>query len=187
MNPLSDEVWSRGLSYEDYRDSITRNTDVFDEVYDDPAYHRDELALLKQLPPLRVLAIGEDWCPDVYHTLPNWARIADELPGWDFRVFARDSHPDVMRYFLWKKEAAQRIPVYAFYDEAGRLLAWWSGRSGVAQKALDDALKGRTFADLDPKERKKVSHDIEEGYRREFRRANFVEVLTLLRAFFHVA
>lgn len=186
MNPLSVDLWNRGLPYEDYREGISRNQEVFDEVYQDPDYTSEDLAFLRQLPPLRVLAIGEDWCPDVYHTLPTWARIAGKLPGWEMRVFARDSHPDVMRYFLWKKEAAQRIPVYAFYDEAGRLQVWWSGRSAPAQKAIDEALAGRSFAELEPQERKRVSSVLEEGYRREFRRANFQEILTLLRAFFHL-
>lgn len=185
MNPLNDDKWNRGLSYHDYRKSISRNEEIFDEVYGSPDFTQDDLAFLRQLPPLRVLAIGEDWCPDVYHTLPTWARVAGELPGWDLRVFARDSHPDVVRYFLWKKEA-QRIPVYAFYDEAGRLQVWWSGRSAPAQRMIDDALAGRSFGDLDPDEKARVGGILEEGYRRELRRANFLEVLALLRAFFHL-
>lgn len=185
MNPLSHEVWNRGLSYADYRRSVTRNGEVFDEVYEDPAYRRGELALLGSLPPLRVLAMGEDWCPDVYHTLPTWARIAEELPDWDLKVFPRDTHPDLMRHFLWIKDA-QRIPVYAFYDDAGRLQTWWSGRSATAQKALDDALAGRAYADLEPEERKRVGQALEDGYRRELRRKNFEEILVQLRAFFHL-
>ena len=185
MNPLTADVWNRGLSYEAYRKGISRNPEVFDEVYQDPDSTSEDLAFLRQLPPLRVLAIGEDWCPDVYHTLPTWAQVAEKLPGWEMRVFARDSHPDVMRFFLWRKEA-QRIPVYAFYDEAGRLQVWWSGRSAPAQKAMDDALAGRSFADLGPVEKKRVSEILEEGYRRELRRANFQEILALLRAFYHL-
>jgi hypothetical protein len=94
MNPLPEEIWNRGLSYADYRAGITRNQDNFDEVWSQPTHRPDDLEILRQLPPLRVLAIGEDWCPDVHHTLPTWARIAEELPGWSLRVFARDQHPD---------------------------------------------------------------------------------------------
>lgn len=185
MNPLTPETWNRGLLYKDYRRTIRRNGKVFDEVYRDPAYHPEDLDFLRQLPPLRVLAVSEDWCPDVYHTLPTWVRIADELPGWEMRIFPRDIHTDLMSYFLWRSDA-QRIPVYAFYDEENRLQTWWSGRAAAAQKSFEESLAGRAFAKLDPEERKRVSELFEEGYRREFRRANFEEMLALLRAFFHV-
>jgi hypothetical protein len=185
MNPLSPDVWNRGLPYSSYRRTIRRNGKIFDEVHRAPDYSEEDLEFLRKLPPLKVLAIGEDWCPDVYHTLPTWVRIAEKLSGWDLRILARDSNLDVMSHFLWKREN-QRIPVYAFYDADDRLQAWWSGRSALAQRVFDEALAGRAFASLDPEERKRISEEIEEGYRRDFRRANLAEILRLLGAFFHV-
>jgi Thioredoxin len=173
MNPLSPEVWNRGLPYSSYRRTIRRNGRTFDEVFREPTRTPEDMEFLRKLPPLRVVAISEDWCPDVYHTLPTWVRIADELPGWELRVFP------------WRQDA-QRIPVYAFYDEEDRLQTWWSGRSAAAQRAFDEALAGRAFASLDPEERKRISEGTEEGYRRDFRRANLDEMLAQLRAFFHV-
>jgi hypothetical protein len=186
MNPLPDSVWSQGLSYADFRASIAKNTEAFDATYATPSHTADDVAFLSTLPPLRVVAIGEDWCPDVYHTLPTWARLAEELPGWELRVFPRDRHPEVMAPFVWK-EGAQRIPVYAFYSAAGYLQTWWSGRGSVAQAAIDALLGGRTFAQLGADERPKVGEAFEEGYRRQFHRTNLDEILALLRAFFHRA
>jgi hypothetical protein len=185
MNPLSPEVWNRGLPYASYRRTIRRNGRTFDELFREPTYTDEDLDFLRRLPPLRVVAIGEDWCPDVYHTLPTWVRVAAEIPDWELRVFPRDSNLDLMNHFLWMGEN-QRIPVYAFYDEDDRLQAWWSGRSAVAQRAFDEMLAGRPFASLPPEERKRISEATEEGYRREFRRANLDEILRLLRAFFHL-
>lgn len=185
MNPLSPEIWSRGLPYSSYRRTVRRNGKTFDEVHRDPAYTDEDLEFLRRLPPLKVLAIGEDWCPDVYHTLPTWVRIAEKLPGWELRIFPRDANLDVMNYFLWKRENL-RIPVYAFYDEDDRLQTWWSGRGALAQRAFDDALAGRAFGSLAPEERKRINEITEEGYRRELRRANFEEILRLLGAFFHL-
>ena len=185
MNPLSPEVWNRGLPYSSYRRTIRRNGRTFDEVFREPTRTPEDMEILRKLPPLRVVAIGEDWCPDVYHTLPTWVRIADELPGWELRVFPLDQNAELMSHFLWLGEA-KRIPVYAFYDEDDRLQAWWSGRSAVAQRAFDEALAGRAFASLPPEERKLISESTEESYRREFRRANLDEMLAQLRAFFHV-
>ena len=185
MNPLSPEVWNRGLPYSSYRRTIRRNGRTFDEVFREPTRTPEDMEILRKLPPLRVVAIGEDWCPDVYHTLPTWVRIADELPGWELRVFPLDQNAELMSHFLWLGEA-KRIPVYAFYDEDDRLQAWWSGRSAAAQRAFDEALAGDAFASLPPEERKQISESTEESYRREFRRANLDEMLTQLRAFFHV-
>lgn len=186
MSALTDEIWNRGLSYADYRAGITRSQDTFDEVWSQPTHGPEELETLRQLPPLRVLAIGEDWCPDVYHTLPTWARIAEELPGWELRVFARDQHPDVMEPFRWQANRALRIPVYAFYDQAGWLQTWWSGRSGVAERRVKELLAGRTYAQLDPEEQKRFGQAFGEEYRTTFRRKNFEEILEQLRAFFHL-
>ncbi|MFQ5350713.1 MAG: thioredoxin family protein, partial [Thermoanaerobaculia bacterium] len=144
-----------------------------------------ELELLIRLPPLRIVAIGEDWCPDVYHTLPTWARVAEEVPGWELRVFARDARGELMDAFLWRNEA-RRIPVFAFYDSKGSLQVWWSGRGAAAQRFYEDLLAGRSFGDLDEDEIAELVKSFDEAYRSRFRRENFEEILTLLRAFFHL-
>ncbi|HVT59773.1 MAG TPA: thioredoxin family protein [Thermoanaerobaculia bacterium] len=183
MNPLPDAVWSRRLSYPAYLESIQRHREVFDEVFRNPSYGPDDLAWLRTLPPLRLLVVAEDWCPDVFHTLPTWARLVEELGGWELGIFARDANPDVMAAFVWL-EGKRRIPVYAFYHH-DRLQLWWSGRGAAAERALSDLLAGRSFASLSPEEQRQAATVFEEGYRRDFRRQNLDEMLTLLRAFFH--
>lgn len=186
MNPIDEATLSQGLTYEDYRALVTKNAEVFDEVYAEPAYSDEDLDFFRRLPPLHVVAIGEDWCPDVFHTMPTWARLAEELDGWTFSVFRRDQDPPLIDSFLWKG-SAKRVPVYAFYDARHHLQTWWSGRSGVAEKAVLDWLAGRTYAELDDASRKEMGVRFNDSYRRELRRANFVEIKTLLGAFFHVA
>jgi len=185
MNPLSNDVWESGLTYRQCRGRAARNGKVCDEAYAQPAYEPEDLEILRRLPPLRLLVIGEDWCPDVFHTLPTWARLAEQLPGWELRIFERDAHPALMTAFLWKG-TAQRIPVYAFYDARGYLQTWWSGRGARAQQATDALLAGRPYADLPAEERKQIGEQVQEGYRQTFRRDNFLEMMALLRAFFHV-
>ncbi len=152
---------------------------------DAPSHRESDLAWLRLLPPLRVLAIAEDWCPDVYHTLPTWAAIAEALPGWELGIFSRDANPDVMEPFLWRGDR-RRIPVYAFYL-GSQLQVWWSGRGAAAEQTLAAFLAGRAFAALSEDERRRATLLLQEGYRRDFRRRNLEEVLALLRAFFHVA
>lgn len=184
MNPIPPEIWMQGLSYPQYRDRITQHQQIFDWVYANPAYEESDLDFLRELPTLKVLVIAEDWCTDVYHTLPTWARLVEELPQWSLKVFPRDVEPDLMAFFLGRNKA-RRIPVYAFYDQRDFLQVWWSGRSEPAQDALDEFLQGRKFAELDELGKAGARKVLGDGYRQQFRRANFDEILTLLEAFFH--
>lgn len=183
---IDEETLAQGMSYETYRSQITQNQDVFDEVYDNPAFDEADLDTLQRLPPLHVVAIGEDWCPDVFHTLPTWARLAENLPGWSCHIFPRDQHPQLMDNFLYRLKS-KRIPVYAFFDQNRSLQVWWSGRSREAQEVVDGALRGRALDELSKDERLDLRKVFEDGYRGRFRRLNFEEILTLLRAFFHTA
>ena len=185
MNPIDEGILELASSYEEYRTRVTKNAAVFDEVYAGLAFDAADLGFFRRLPPLTVVAIGEDWCPDVFHTLPTWARLAEELDGWRFLVFQRDQDPPLIESFLYRG-SAKRIPVYAFYDARRYLQTWWSGRCAAAQRAVDGWLAGRTFAELDDAGRQEIGRRFEEGYRNEFRRANFVEIKTQLGAFFHL-
>ena len=49
MNPLPDEVWSRALPYPEYRESVRRNGEVFDQVYREPAYTAEEVERLIEI------------------------------------------------------------------------------------------------------------------------------------------
>jgi hypothetical protein len=178
-------VWARRLSFPAFMATACHNRRTFEEVYREPAYREADLEWLRTLPPLRVVAIAEDWCPDVSHTLPTWARLVEELPGWELGIFARDTVPEVMEAFAWQGDR-RRLPVYAFYL-GDRLQVWWSGRCAQAEKALAGILAGRAFADLPEDERRRGCRLLQEGYRREFRRQSLDEVLALLHAFFHSA
>ena len=184
MNPLPFALWNQGLSYAAYRAAATKNLEVFDQAYAHPGHTAEDLAFLRALPPLRVVAIGEDWCPDVFHTLPTWVRIVEELPGWELKVFPRDAHPALMDTFLWER-TSRRVPVYAFYSANGLLQVWWSGRGSKAQQAIDGLLAGRSYDDLPSEEKRQGGLLMSEGYPREFRRANLDEILSLLAAFYH--
>lgn len=185
LNRLPEDLLEGGLSYLDYRSTVRSNDEVFDEVYRDPGYTQDDLSFLSRLPALTVVALAEDWCPDVFHTLPTWARVAEEVEGWDLKIFPRDDNPRLMEAFLWKG-GAQRIPVYAFYDRNLQLQCWWSGRGREAQEALDELLAGRSFDELEEAEQARAKALFDEGYPARFRRANFEEILDLLSAFFHL-
>lgn len=185
MNPIDETTLAQALSYEDFRARATKNVEVLDEVFENPAYTPEDLDFFRRLPPLTVVAIGEDWCPDVFHTLPTWARLTSELEGWRLAVFQRDQEPPLIDSFLWRG-SAKRVPVYAFYDARRYLQTWWSGRCATAESALKGWLGGRTYAELDDARRQEIGRLFSDAYRQQFRRANFVEIRAQLAAFFHV-
>ena len=93
LNRLDDALFGRGLAWTEYRARIEKNQDIFAEVYEEPAFTDDDLVVLRRMPPVTVVAIGEDWCPDVFHTLPTWVRVAEALEGWTCLIFPRDEVP----------------------------------------------------------------------------------------------
>ncbi len=50
MNPIDSELES-GLTWATYRERITRNSDVFDEVYRNPTLTTEDLDVLRRLQP----------------------------------------------------------------------------------------------------------------------------------------
>ena len=185
LNRLDEGLLDGGLGWEEYRARIQKNQEIFDDVYQSPAVAEQDLVVLRRLPPLTVIAIGEDWCPDVCHTLPTWVRVSEALEGWVCRIFPRDENPELMDGFLYESRA-KRIPVYAFYDRNLFLQCWWSGRCRHAQEQIDAITRGRSYEELDDEMRQKTATVLREGYPARYRRENFEEILATLRAFFHV-
>lgn len=106
-----------GLTYEQYKDQMTRNRDRLEaneaRVQIDP----DDLAAFRALNgPIHVLALAEDWCGDVIANLPVLATLARESGTLDLRIFLRDQNKDLMQRYL-NQGKFESIPVFAFFDD----------------------------------------------------------------------
>ena len=112
--------------------------------------------------PAKVLALGEDWCPDVFRGLPVMVRIA-EAAGMELRIFPRDDNLDIMNEFLNRGES-QSIPTFVFYTRDHRYIAHWIERPARANAELGEIPK--LFADLDrEKDREKMRERYDEFQR----------------------
>ena len=89
--------------------------------------------------PAKVLALGEDWCPDVFRGLPVMVRIA-EAAGMELRIFPRDDNLDIMDEFLNRGES-QSIPTFVFYTRDHRYIAHWIERPARANAELGEIPK----------------------------------------------
>ncbi len=131
--------FAQGLPYADFLAQAAVNRDKFEANYKDAPLTDDDIAFFKNAAaepngPVKVLALAEAWCGDVYRELPTMARIA-EAAGMTLRVFLRDQNADIMDEFLLdgKKRA---IPVFVFYTDDLRYIAHFTERSASAHAEL---------------------------------------------------
>src|SRR3972149_10373805 len=109
-----------GLTFQQYVSSVSTNQDRFQQAYDSCALAPDDARFFAGLPgshggQIHVLAIGEDWCPDVVTNLPIVARLVECSPRIQLRVFPRDKNLDLMNLYL-KEGLYQSIPAVVWYD-----------------------------------------------------------------------
>jgi Thioredoxin len=142
---VTPERFDSGMTWEQYfSDKVQRNREKFQYNYDETQVSADDAGALKRLVempngPARVLALGEDWCPDVFRGLPVMARIA-EAAGMELRVFPRDDNLDIMNEFLNHGES-QSIPTFVFYTRDHRYIAHWIERPVKANAEMGEVMK----------------------------------------------
>ncbi len=79
-----------------------------------------------------ILILSEDWCGDAVNVIPWVARLAEQLPEVDLKVFGRDANPDLMASHL--TGAGKSIPVVILLDAQFREMGWWGPRPSALQK-----------------------------------------------------
>jgi len=131
--------FTQGLTYADFLAQAAVNRDKFEANYQDAPLTADDIAFFKNAAakpngPVKVLAIAEAWCGDVYRELPTMARIA-EAAGMTLRVFLRDLNADLMDEFLLNGHK-RAIPVFAFYTADLRYITHFTERSASAHAEL---------------------------------------------------
>lgn len=141
---VTPERFARGLTYADYISKIERNQKRFAENYDGTEVSEDDARALQELValpngPARCLALGEDWCPDVFRGMPVMARIA-EAAGMELRVFPRDENKDIMGEFLHHGEH-ESIPTFVFYTKDHKYIGHWIERPALAQEQMPELRK----------------------------------------------
>jgi hypothetical protein len=141
---VTPERFAAGMTWQQYREHIKRNGDKFDYNYAETAIADKDAEAFRSLVarpdgPAKVLALGEDWCPDVFRGLPVMVRIA-EAAGLELRIFPRDDNLDIMDEFL-KGGESQSIPTVVFYTRDHRYIAHWIERPARANAELGEIPK----------------------------------------------
>ncbi|HEV2009741.1 MAG TPA: thioredoxin family protein [Candidatus Limnocylindria bacterium] len=109
--------YSTGLTYEEYKDQMTRNRDRVEANEARVTIDPTDLEGFRGLHgPIHVLALAEDWCGDVIANLPVLGKLARASGTLDVRVFLRDQNKDLMQRYL-NQGKYESIPVFAFFDD----------------------------------------------------------------------
>jgi hypothetical protein len=120
--------FDKGMTYEAYKNQMTRNRDRLEENEQRVELSKEDLAAFRALPrPVKVVVLAEDWCGDVIANLPVLGRLAKESGKLDVRIFLRDQNDDIMQRYL-NKGQFKSIPVLVFFDEDFRELGHWIER-----------------------------------------------------------
>ncbi len=148
---VTPERFASGMTWQQYVEQIKRNREKFAYNYEETVVSDGDAEAFRSLAakadgPAKVLALGEDWCPDVFRGLPVMVRIA-EAAGLELRIFPRDENLDIMNEFL-KGGEHQSIPTFVFYTGDHRYLAHW-----VERPAKAEAEMGQVMALFQGKER----------------------------------
>jgi hypothetical protein len=183
--------FASGLTWSEYINGhVQRNREKFQYNYDETTLTAADAAAFKRLGqlsngPARVLALGEDWCPDVFRGLPVMAHIA-EAAGMELRIFPRDQNIDIMNEFLNHGEA-QSIPTFVFYTADHRYIAHWIERPAKANAEMGEVMKryeglDRTNPD-DVVKLRQIANEFQTGPTwASWREETVKEVLALLEA-----
>ena len=114
VGTITRERFERGMTYESFKASMTRNQERFSENERRVRLSKADIEGFRRRP-LRVMALAADWCGDVIANLPVLGIIAKEAGTLDVRVFERDANPDLMDQYL-NQGKFKSIPVLAFFD-----------------------------------------------------------------------
>ena len=110
--------FATGLTYDQYKDQMTRNRDRVEANEARVEIDPDDLAAFRSLNgPIHVLVLAEDWCGDVIANLPVLGKLAGESGTLDVRIFLRDQNSDLMQRYL-NQGKFESIPVFVFFDDA---------------------------------------------------------------------
>ena len=161
---VTPERFAQGLTWQDYLTSIQANKERFAKNYETFQVKADDAAFFRSYNerkgPVKLVAIGEDWCPDVVRGMPVAARLA-EAGGFEMRIFPRDKHLDLMNEYLWRHKY-MCIPVFVFFDKDWKEMGHFIERPASAYKFMADIRDGLS-EEMPEEEKLKIVRQRREG------------------------
>ena len=139
-------VFSASRDYANWRSIGTNETnqEAMDQMYDDTQVDPAVAARLKDLGrKVNVLALAEDWCPDVVRHVPVLEKMADLAPNLEVKYTTRDDNHDVLVRFL--TNGTESVPKFVFFNEDFAQCAMWGPMPHDCRELIQ---RGRACNDL---------------------------------------
>ena len=175
---VTPERFAKGQTWAEYAGSIKANKERFQEFYDtfkpDPEHVEFFKKFNAKKGPVKVVAIGEDWCPDVVRGIPIVQRLA-EAAGFDMRIFPKDQNPDLMAEYLWRHEF-ESIPVFVFFDKDWKELGHFTEGPVARYKFMADLNEELSTKGLSDEERTKIVRERRAGVQMDWARETIKEL-----------
>ncbi|MFC0272139.1 thioredoxin family protein [Metabacillus herbersteinensis] len=129
--------YSKGLTFEQYREKMTVNKEVMLSIYERFTLNEDDISFLEKIQArqLKVIVLTEDWCGDALVNNPILVRIA-EAANMAVRFLLRDQNLELMDQYL-TNGTARSIPIFIFIDQEGNEKAVWGPRAQKVQKLVE--------------------------------------------------
>lgn len=146
--PVTRAQFESGLTYQAYKDQMTRNKEQLEQNERDLELKSDDVEAFKSLPKtINVLALAEDWCGDVIANLPVLGKLANEVGTLNVRIHLRDGDPGstIMDQYLNRGEF-KSIPTLIFLDQDFNELGVWIERPASVTK-LREERRQKLYAD----------------------------------------
>ena len=137
---MTEARFRKGFTWPEYvaqmRVNRERVTQLFDQVTIAPEDRRAfSEAVARHGGHLYVTALTEDWCGDAVVNLPLVARLAEEVPGMELRLFRRSENPDLEQAYA--ADGVTSIPVLSFFDAEWREVGRWVERPAAAHRRVE--------------------------------------------------
>ena len=112
-------AYAQSITFDDFVETSQHFTAEFRETYAGTQLDDRDHAVLRGIRErIEVLAIVEDWCPDVVANLPILARVADETDKIRLHVLIRSEATRKVAD-AYPFEGRSHIPTYVFHDHQG--------------------------------------------------------------------
>lgn len=131
------ETWLAGSEYEVNRESMET---IYKEFQFAPPFEAFLSGLSRDV---HVLAIAEDWCPDVIRHVPILQKMNSVTPHVKVRYVSRESHPEVLVRHL--TTGGESIPKFIFFNHEFVECGSWGPMPNAYRETI---ARGRAAGDL---------------------------------------
>lgn len=155
---VTEARYYKGFTYLEYLSHTGENKERFMEMEETFKLSPKDDIFFKNIEKdhgiLKVLALVEDWSPDVHRALPILTKIVHS-GGMELRIFPRDKNLDIMDLFL-NKEQFRSIPTFVFFSPDLKYLCQWIERPAAAVKFYEELDAELAPKNLPLDERRKI-------------------------------